>query len=95
MSPTFDIGDAPTLTWLLYSDAAKTTLADATVALTVMKPDGTSLTPSVTHVGTGSYSSTITPTIPGRWRYRWAATGALVAAEEGMFVVREREVPAS
>ena len=87
-----DIGDAPTLSWAIYSDAAKTTPADATVVLTVKAPDGTTSTPSVTHGGTGQYSSTVEMTAAGTWTYRWVATGALLAADEGRIIVRESGV---
>ena len=89
MSTLFDIGDAPTLTWRLYSDQAKTIPADATVELSVKKPDGTSLTPDVDHVETGVYSAVVDIDQYGPWRYRWVATGALKAAEEGTIQVRK------
>lgn len=87
-----DIGDAPTLSWALYSDAAKTTPVDATVTLTVLAPDGTSSTPSVTHGSTGQYSATVEMTAAGTWQYRWAATGAVIAADEGRIIVRDSGV---
>lgn len=89
---TCDIGDAPTISWALYSDAAKTTPIDATVVLTVKAPDGTTSTPSVTHDGTGQYSATVEMTAAGTWQYRWAATGAVIAADEGRIIVRESGV---
>lgn len=89
---TFDIGDSPTLTWLLYSDAAMTTPADATVVVTVKKPTGATVTPSVTHVGTGSYSAVVDCDVAGSWTVRWVATGALKAAEEMTFDVRRSGV---
>lgn len=89
---TCDIGDAPTLSWALFSDADKTTPVDATVVLTVKAPDGTSSTPSVNHDGTGEYSATVEMTAAGTWRYRWSATGAVKAADEGRIIVRESGV---
>jgi hypothetical protein len=88
----FDIGDHPTLLWYLYSDEDRTTPSDATVALTVKAPDGTTITPSVTHVATGQYSAAVSITMPGTWSYRWVATGALVAADEGQFSARPSNV---
>jgi hypothetical protein len=84
----YDIGDAPTFAWLVYADAAKTTPTDATVVLRVKAPDGTVTTPSVTHVGTGSYSARVTLSAAGPWSYRWEATGAVIAADEGQVQVR-------
>lgn len=87
-----DIGDAPILTWRVYSDADKTTPADATVTLTVKAPDGTTTTPSVTHSATGVYSVTVSMTASGPWLYRWQATGAVQAADEGRILVRQSGV---
>ena len=89
---TCDIGDAPTLSWALFSDADKTTPIDATVVLTVKAPDGTTTTPSVSHDGTGEYSASVEMTTAGTWRYRWSATGAVKAADEGRIIVRESGV---
>lgn len=89
---TCDIGDEPTLSWALYSDAAKTTPVDATVVLTVKAPDGTTDTPAVAHDGTGQYSSAVEMTASGTWTYRWSATGVLLAADEGRIIVRESGV---
>lgn len=87
-----DIGDAPTLSWALYSDAAKTTPVDATVVLTVKAPSGATSTPSVNHDGTGEYSATVEMTTAGTWTYRWSATGTIKAADEGRIIVRESGV---
>lgn len=89
---TCDIGDAPTISWALYSDAAKTTPIDATVTLTVKAPSGTTSTPSVSHDGTGEYSATVEMTAAGTWLYRWLATGTVKAADEGRIIVRESGV---
>ncbi len=88
---TCDIGDAPTLSWALYSDVAKTTPIDATVTLTVKAPDGTTSTPSVSHDGTGEYSATVEMTASGTWWYRWKATGAIKASDRGRILVLESD----
>lgn len=87
-----DIGDAPTLSWTIYSDAAKTIPINATVTLTVKAPDGTTSTPAVSHDGTGQYSATVEMTAAGPWQYRWVATGTVKAADEGLISVRRSGV---
>lgn len=44
------------------------------------------------HPETGTFVMSIDPDESGLWRYRWEGTGAVVAAEEGMFYVRLRRV---
>lgn len=64
-------------------------LTDATIALTIRTPDGveTSVSASVVHESTGTYHYDYTTTMHGVHAYRWAASGALVAAYEGQFLV--------
>lgn len=53
-----------------------------TVTLLVRNPAGYEVTYSgsdITHVGTGSYSIQITPTLSGTWIYKWEGTGAVIA----------------
>lgn len=65
------------------------TLTDATIALTIRTPDGveTSESASVVRDSTGTYHADYTTTLHGVHAYRWVASGALIAAYEGQFLV--------
>lgn len=63
------------------------TLTDATVSLTITKPDGTTVTPSITHPGTGHYQSSTVPNLAGSWLYLWSITGTLTGTDYGQFEV--------
>lgn len=55
--------------------------AGSTVALAVVRPDGSQLAPAPTVTGTATGSeATITPTMPGRHLLRWTSSGAVVDA---------------
>jgi hypothetical protein len=56
---------------------------DATEALTIYKPDGTSSLPTVAPGATGHYSATITVDQAGFWTYTWRATGTGAGAGGG------------
>jgi len=77
---TYDVGDAVKLSTTVKDFAGTPT--DATVVLTLTKPDGTTSTPAVTdEAGTGNYSSTFNVDQVGTWLYKWAASGAVVATD--------------
>ena len=98
----YDIGDVvQVVSWDVDEATAGTTgftdadgaLADpTTVVVTVQAPDGTQTTPSTTKEAVGRYSATVEPDQAGVWAYRWVGTGAVAAAEEGQFFVREQLV---
>lgn len=90
----FDIGDQPTIE-ASFRDTSGEPADPTTVTLTVKAPDGTEQDVEVTRNSLGEYSGVVEPDQSGMWRYRWAATGALVAAEEGWFYVRIQRVGAS
>jgi hypothetical protein len=81
----FDVGDAPTLSTTVTDVAGTPT--DATMALAVTKPDGTTASPSITHGGTGVYTAVVTVDQAGTWFYTWTASGAVVAVDAGQFAV--------
>jgi hypothetical protein len=58
-----------------------------TVTLTVTDPTGTTSTPSVTHVSTGTYSANVACTTDGIWSYKWDGTGAASDIAEGTWTV--------
>ena len=76
-----DVGDRVNLQHLVYSAAGA--LTNATVALTVTAPDGTTSTPSVTNSATGTYTSAFTLTSAGTWLWVWTVSGAVVDVEMG------------
>jgi hypothetical protein len=60
-------------------------LTNATVTITVTKPDGTLLSPGPTpgNVGTGTYDTAWLTTVPGVWRWTYTATGTVSDTSEG------------
>lgn len=60
---------------------------DSTDAVTVYKPDGTTVTPAVTHGATGNYSAQITLDQPLWWEYVWRSTTTGAGAGRGRFYV--------
>lgn len=76
----FDVGDAVPLTFRAVS--AVQALVDATVTLVVEQPDGSSVSPTVTHAGLGTYTAVLVPALAGAYRLRWAASGASTSAHE-------------
>jgi hypothetical protein len=95
MVEDYEIGDAVYVSGTFRSLAG--VLADPTdVTCDVMKPDGTAgEATDLAQVSTGIWSATIEPDIPGRWRYRFAGTGAVQRAKTKSFWVKVREVPAA
>lgn len=89
MSEIYDIGDRVTLT-ANFTDAGAP-VEPTTVTCSVRSPSGTTTSPSVTNAS-GTYSAEIEPDEHGAWAYRFAGTGTYVAAEEGTFRVRRRQV---
>ena len=60
MTATYDIGDSVLLTFTVLNSAGSPT--NATVALTLTDPDGTTSTPAVSTAATGVYTATVAPT---------------------------------
>jgi uncharacterized phiE125 gp8 family phage protein len=60
---------------------------NATVSLTVTKPDSTTIIPSITNPLTGHYETTVVPNLPGTWLYVWSVTGAVTGVDDGQFEV--------
>jgi len=81
-----DVGNLVTLrvTWTVAGVLTNPT----TVVLTVKMPDGTTATPAATLESTGVYRYDLLVSASGVWSYRWAATGAVQAAEEDRLYVR-------
>lgn len=84
MASQYEIGDAVPLTWSITVGGVPT---NATVAVTVTDPAGAVTSPAVTNPATGSYATSVTAALNGTYLVRWAATGAVVAAESSSFDV--------
>lgn len=84
----YDMGDVVALGVSIYD--ANGALANATaVVATVILPDGTTATPSVSNTTLGLYDINFTPTQVGRHVVRWIATGANASAYTDEFTVRD------
>lgn len=85
---SYDVGDIAIVeTELRDSDG---TLTAAVVTITVVKPDGTVLTPEPTVVdngGVGKYKASFALDVKGLWKYYWTSSGALIAVDGGEFTV--------
>lgn len=81
----YDIGDKVTATTTVLVNSVPT---DATVAATVTDPAGGTTVPSVSHPGTGQYSTDITPTLSGNYLVHWVASGTAVGVDEYQFYVQ-------
>ena len=78
----YHVGDVWTITSTIRNPLADDAIVDTTsVVITVTAPDGTTTTPSVTHVGTGVYRATATLDQAGDWHATTTATGTYQAAE--------------
>ncbi len=68
-----------------------------TVQLKVKDPAGAVTTydypATVTKDSTGHFHRDITPTVIGRWFYKWIGTGAVIATVERSFRVRRQVIP--
>jgi hypothetical protein len=85
---TYDLGDGVNLEHYVYDrDGA---LTDATVAISVTKPDGSAFTaPAISTVSTGRFrAATFEPDAAGTWHYQWTISGTVTDVAAGSFVVR-------
>lgn len=88
----FDLADVVPLTVTIY-DAAGDPADGGTVVLTIGLPDGTTVTPAVTHSGVGVYQVDYPPAMPGRHTVSWVCTGLNASGYSGMFDVRPAAPP--
>jgi hypothetical protein len=65
----------------------QTPVDDPTIAMTVYKPDGTNATPGLSHVSTGTYTTSITADIAGAYKAVTLSTGAAAGAGDDRFYV--------
>lgn len=83
-----DLGDAHSIRYEAR-DPITQALTNATVALTVTAPDGTTSNPTVTNTSTGIYDAKFTTTQVGIWRWKWAVTGAITDNAYGEVTVAD------
>jgi hypothetical protein len=86
VSDTLNIGDATTRT-VTFKNVAGDPTDPTTTTATLYLPDGTSSSPAITNGTTGVRSVTITPTMSGTHRLKWAGTGAVAEVEWDVFTV--------
>jgi len=48
---------------------------DASMALTIWKPDQTTSSPAITHLSLGVYTASFTPDVGGWWQYSFQGVG--------------------
>lgn len=92
---THDIGDQVRISGV-FTNAAGTATDPTTVTLKLLRPDGTVTTlvyltdVELVRDSAGNYHADVIPVAGenGIWWFRWAATGAVQAADEQAFFVR-------
>jgi hypothetical protein len=85
---SYDLGDVAALGVTITNTAGTPQNATAVVC-TITKPDGSTVTPTVTNSGAGLYDVAYTPTLSGRHTVRWVATGTNASAFTDEFTVRD------
>jgi hypothetical protein len=86
MSNSYIIGNILVLSGV-FKTAAGVLIDPTTVTLNVRLPDGTTVTPAVTHDSTGMYHANYQPAIGGIFYYRFVGTGAAIAAAQQQFTI--------
>lgn len=94
---TYDVGDEVRISVVITNEDDE----EANPTVTTFKftdPSGNTTTytygtdDELARDSTGNFHVDITPDEPGVWYYKWQGTGAVVAAEEGSFNVREPNI---
>lgn len=89
----YDFSDLVPLT-VQVTDPTTGTLANSSaVVLTVILPDGTFTTPSVSNPSVGQYQIDYAPTMVGLHKVRWVATGLNTSGYSDVFDVRDPSPP--
>lgn len=91
---TYWIGQQFVAEWTLR-DTAGTLVDDATVTGQMTRPDGTTAAMTVTNAGAGVYRAAFIPTTAGTHAWTLTASGSLVDAAQGVFVVARNQVAAA
>jgi hypothetical protein len=85
---SYDLGDVVPL-GITITDSTGANANASAVTCTIILPDGTSSTGSVTNPTTGFYNCDFSPSQVGRYSVRWLATGTNASAFTDDFVVRD------
>jgi hypothetical protein len=85
---SYDLGDVVPL-GITITDSTGANANASAVTCTIILPDGTSSTGSVTNPTTGLYNCDFSPSQVGRYTVRWLATGTNASAFTDDFVVRD------
>lgn len=84
--PTYDLGDGVNLRHLVYNRDGQ--LTDSSVALGVLKPDGTTDPVATTRTSLGTYdAATYVTTQIGEYQFVWTISGAVTDVSYGTFTV--------
>jgi hypothetical protein len=67
--------------------ATQDPIDDPTIAVTVYKPDGSTVNTSLAHASTGTYTAAVTVDQNGQWEYVSLSTGAAAGAGRERFYV--------
>jgi hypothetical protein len=81
---SYKVGQQAVLTTAVQVNGVPT---NATMALVVTKPDGSTVSPSISTIGTGQYQATVPIDQASIWSYSWTASGAAVSRDDGVFYV--------
>jgi hypothetical protein len=90
MTNTYIVGQLVLLSDLITRTASGATVTDPTDVVTVYKPDGTTVTPSVVHPGVddpNAYEAQITVDQPGWWEAVFNSTSTGAGAGRTRFYV--------
>lgn len=85
----YDAGNMVTIT-TTFTNASGVAVNPSSVTLRVMDPNNIEtdyMLGTLTNPTTGVFSQNVTVLTSGIWRYRWEATGTLVAASDSSFIV--------
>jgi hypothetical protein len=89
----FDVGDAVALRHEVRNTDG--VLTNATVALTVTAPSGTTVAPTITNTSTGIYdAAALVADEAGVWAYAWMVSGTVTDVSAGTFYVVVQAPPA-
>jgi uncharacterized protein YfaS (alpha-2-macroglobulin family) len=94
---TYQPGNIVTLAVLFTTNDVPPIPADpTTVTLRVTDPSGTETAYTggqLNHTSTGDYSMDLEVLANGYWNYRWEGLGAIIAANESRFLVKQSAFP--
>lgn len=83
MVTIYDVGDTVNAAVQVVDTSGA--LADATVAVLLTAPDGTTSTPSINHPSTGNYNTNVVAAMPGDYLVHFTFSGAVVGTEDVQF----------